>query len=53
MQRGLEVARRCYELGLWTRNIGDMIVLSPPLIISEDEITQMFDIIIEAVKATP
>jgi beta-alanine--pyruvate transaminase len=52
MKRGLEVARRCYELGLWARNIGDMIVLSPPLIISEDEISQMFDIIIEAVNAT-
>jgi beta-alanine--pyruvate transaminase len=52
MKRGLEVARRCYELGLWARNIGDMIVLSPPLIISEDEISQMFDLILEAVNAT-
>jgi beta-alanine--pyruvate transaminase len=52
MQRGLEVAQRCYALGLWARNIGDMIVLSPPLIISEAEITQMFDTVVEAVKAT-
>ena len=53
MARGAEVAKRCYELGLWSRNIGDMIVMSPPLIISEAEITRMFDIICKAVAATP
>ena len=53
MARGAEVAKRCYEMGLWSRNIGDMIVMSPPLIISEDEITRMFDIICKAVEQTP
>jgi beta-alanine--pyruvate transaminase len=47
-QRGALIAKRCYELGLWGRNIGDSIVLSPPLIISKSEIDNIFDIIGEA-----
>lgn len=52
-QRGIEVGKRCYDNGVWVRNIGDIITLSPPLIISQDEITQVFDTIIEAVRNTP
>ena len=52
MQRGIEVGRKCYEKGAWVRNIGDAIVLSPPLIVSEDEITRIFDIIRESVRET-
>ncbi len=50
-QRGAEIGKKAYELGLWCRNIGDSIVLSPPLIISESEIDDIFAIIEEAAKA--
>lgn len=51
--RGAEVARHCYERGLWARPIGDAIVLSPPLIVTADEITEIFGIIAESIRATP
>lgn len=50
MQRGIEAGKYCYENGVWIRNIGDILVLSPPLIISAEEITQVFDTIIAAVR---
>jgi beta-alanine--pyruvate transaminase len=49
MQRGAAVAKRCYEKGAWVRPIGDSLVLSPPLIISEAEIKRIFGIIGEAI----
>ncbi len=52
MQRGVEAGKKCYEKGVWVRNIGDALVLSPPLIISEEEISQVFTTIIEAVRET-
>jgi beta-alanine--pyruvate transaminase len=52
LARGAEAAKRCYERGAWVRAIGDSLVLSPPLIISEDEITRLFNIIEEAIEAT-
>lgn len=47
--RGIEVAARCYEKGVWFRNIGDILVTSPPLIISDDEIRHMFGVLGEAI----
>ena len=52
MARGAEIAKRCYEKGAWVRPIGDSIVLSPPLIISESEIATIFNIIGEAISET-
>ncbi|MDA0979321.1 MAG: aspartate aminotransferase family protein [Proteobacteria bacterium] len=52
MQRGTDVAKRCYEGGVWVRNIGDTLVFSPPLIISEEEIAQLFSVVRAAVQAT-
>lgn len=50
MQRGTDAARYCYENGVWVRNIGDSLVLSPPLIISEEEITRIFNVIGSAIE---
>ncbi len=47
-QRGADIAKRCYEKGLWCRNILDALVMSPPLVITEDQITFMFETIREA-----
>lgn len=52
LQRGAEVAKRCYEKGAWVRPIGDSLVLSPPLIISEAEIKTLFGTIAEAIIET-
>ena len=43
--RGYEVLVRALKAGLLIRATGDIIALSPPLIISEDEIGTLFDIL--------
>ena len=50
MQRGVEVGMRCYEKGAWVRTIGDIVVMSPPLIVSEDQINEIFQIIRESIR---
>lgn len=49
MQRGIDVARACYEAGAWVRNIGDIIVLSPPLVITSEQIHQIVEILRTAI----
>ena len=41
--RGSEVAHWCFEQGVLVRGSGDTIVISPPLVISPQEIAQVFD----------
>lgn len=41
--RGSEVAQWCFEHGVLVRGSGDTIVISPPLVISPQEIAQVFD----------
>jgi len=41
---------KCFERGLLVRQTGDIIALSPPLIISEGEIDELFDIFTAVVK---
>lgn len=41
--RGSEVAQWCFEQGVLVRGSGDTIVISPPLVISPQEIAQVFD----------
>jgi beta-alanine--pyruvate transaminase len=41
--RGSEVAQWCFENGVLVRGSGDTIVISPPLVISPQEIAQVFD----------
>ena len=43
--RGYEVLVKALKAGLLVRATGDIIALSPPLIISEDEIGKLFDIL--------
>jgi beta-alanine--pyruvate transaminase len=40
--RGAECANRCFEEGILIRSSGDTLVLSPPLIITENEIAMVF-----------
>ncbi len=42
---------KCFETGLLVRHTGDIIALSPPLIISKAEIDQLFDTFTSALKS--
>jgi beta-alanine--pyruvate transaminase len=44
-QRALDVFLKCYERGLMVRTTGDIIALSPPLILEKPHIDRMFGIL--------
>jgi beta-alanine--pyruvate transaminase len=48
--RGSEVAQWCFEQGVLVRGSGDTIVISPPLVISPQEIAQVFDTLAAALQ---
>ncbi|MFA7943749.1 aminotransferase class III-fold pyridoxal phosphate-dependent enzyme [Pseudomonas brenneri] len=48
--RGSEVAQWCFDNGVLVRGSGDTIVISPPLVISPQEIAQVFDTLASALK---
>jgi beta-alanine--pyruvate transaminase len=43
---------KAFEAGILVRQTGDIIALSPPLIISKDEIDQLFDTLTKVLKTT-
>lgn len=47
--RGFDVFLRCFEAGLLVRVTGDIIALSPPLIVEKGEIDRMFDVLGKAI----
>ncbi|MCC7256866.1 MAG: aspartate aminotransferase family protein [Gammaproteobacteria bacterium] len=51
-QRAMDVFRRCYDAGVLVRTTGDILALTPPLIISESEIAQIVDTLRGAIQAT-
>lgn len=50
--RAMEVFHRCFDDGLLIRATGDILALSPPLIISEDQIGQIFDKLSKIIAST-
>jgi beta-alanine--pyruvate transaminase len=50
--RGAEVGQRCFEAGMLVRNSGDTLLLSPPLIISEEQIAYVFETLGRVLGAT-
>ncbi|MGB0630384.1 MAG: aspartate aminotransferase family protein [Alphaproteobacteria bacterium] len=50
--RAYDVYLKCYEKGLLVRQTGDIIALSPPLIVSEDQIDEIVSILGEAIRET-
>ena len=42
-QRARAVANHCFEHGIFVRAVGDTLILSPPLIINEEQIGQIAD----------
>jgi beta-alanine--pyruvate transaminase len=51
--RAFEAFLRCYEKGLLTRTTGDIIALSPPLIVEKSHIDQIFETIAEVLRELP
>ncbi|MFQ5938947.1 MAG: aminotransferase class III-fold pyridoxal phosphate-dependent enzyme, partial [Alphaproteobacteria bacterium] len=51
--RAFETFLKCYEDGVLIRTTGDIIALSPPLIVEKAEIDQIFDTIGGALKQIP
>ncbi|MGH8303720.1 MAG: aminotransferase class III-fold pyridoxal phosphate-dependent enzyme [Steroidobacteraceae bacterium] len=51
--RGAEASQRCFEAGMLVRNSGDTLLLSPPLIIDEEQIAQVFGTIGTVLAAVP
>ncbi len=49
---GARIDRHCHELGLMVRPLINQCVFSPPLIITREQIDQMFDILREAILRT-
>ena len=50
--RGFDVFVRAFEKGLLVRVTGDIIALSPPLIIERQHIDEVFGILAEVLRAT-
>jgi beta-alanine--pyruvate transaminase len=51
--RGMECLQRCYDTGLLIRTTGDIIALSPPLMLQKDHIEQMFEILAGVLRELP
>jgi beta-alanine--pyruvate transaminase len=49
-ERGFEAFLKCFEKGTLVRVTGDIIALSPPLIIEKAQIEQLFSIITDVLK---
>ena len=48
---GQKVCRRAIQSGAWIRPLGDVIVLMPPLISSDDELDMLADVVIDAIRS--
>lgn len=51
--RAAEVFSKCFDKGLLVRYTGDIIAVSPPLIITEDQIAQIFGTLKDVLGQTP
>ncbi|HEY2036828.1 MAG TPA: hypothetical protein VGG96_07425, partial [Steroidobacteraceae bacterium] len=51
--RGADVGQRCFDAGMLMRNSGDTLLLSPPLIIDEEQIAYIFETLGRVLAATP
>lgn len=49
---GRAVCERAICKGVWIRPLGDVIILMPPLVSSDDEIDQLADVVCDAISET-
>ena len=52
-KRGFEAFLRAYDKGILIRTTGDIIAMSPPLIISRPEIDQLIGTLAEVLQTLP
>ena len=50
--RAFDIYLACYEKGLLVRQTGDVIAMSPPLIVSEEQINEIINILGDCISAT-
>jgi beta-alanine--pyruvate transaminase len=51
--RAFEAFLRCYDKGVMIRTTGDIIALSPPLIITKEQIDELFGTLTDVLKSLP
>jgi beta-alanine--pyruvate transaminase len=51
--RAMEVFRWCFDHGVLTRVTGDIVALSPPLIVEKPQVDRLFGTLADAIKAVP
>ena len=49
--RAVRVFHRCFDAGLLVRTTGDIVALSPPLIVSRGEVDRIFETLGDAIRA--
>ncbi|WP_137179034.1 aspartate aminotransferase family protein [Roseomonas sp. AR75] len=52
-QRAMEVFRWCFDHGVLTRVTGDIVALSPPLIVEKPQVDRIFGTLADAIRAVP
>ena len=50
-QRAMQVFGRCFDAGLLIRTTGDIIALSPPLIIENSHVDRIVETLTDAIRA--
>ncbi|MBX6745619.1 MAG: aspartate aminotransferase family protein [Acetobacteraceae bacterium] len=50
-QRGMDVFRRCFDAGVLVRVTGDIVALSPPLIVEKPHVDRIFGTLSDAIRA--
>jgi beta-alanine--pyruvate transaminase len=51
--RAMEVFRWCFDRGVLTRVTGDIVALSPPLIVEKPHVDRLFGTLADAIRAVP
>ncbi|MHA1566326.1 MAG: aminotransferase class III-fold pyridoxal phosphate-dependent enzyme, partial [Alphaproteobacteria bacterium] len=51
--RAFDAFQRCYDKGLLIRTTGDIIALSPPLIVEKGQVDDMFSLLADVLKTLP
>jgi len=51
--RATEVFRRCFDNGVLVRVTGDIVALSPPLIVEKPHVDRIFETLSDAIRAVP
>lgn len=51
LEMGRRVCRRALERGVWIRPLGDVVVLMPPLVASDDELDLLASVVVDSIQS--